>query len=386
MVNRAQEFSNPNEINAFFQKYNASGFVNWFNKNIAGDSNWGIKISNEDNWQKLWANINILFGKKTINLVEFLCMNSVFINETGGKFQSLTENVGSSGHPGISYAFDVIPGTKKSYNTLDTNRTALQLFNDPIYINAHGHKPYGNILKNTTDTRWSGDLFPIGFSGNKDQEVNKSGKTNTFLTEADYYKFRGRGYIQTTGREVYKSLIKFVLSYTGEDPLIKSTRDGWKKIGDDIDDIASHSSNDEWDNLFQKSNSIIANYAAYVHSTLPSVYKNYNIINPNQSDLNLHKSIRKVGLGVSGANSYADTFVKRVIIQLDKLDSMSTDTTKPISETPVAATQSEPGRLETTGQDPTSQVGSDSNITGSLSIVTNLFKPTAKPGPISFNI
>ena len=83
MVNRAQEFSNPNEINAFFQKYNASGFVNWFNKNIAGDSNWGIKISNEDNWQKLWANINILFGKKTINLVEFLCMNSVYLGSPG---------------------------------------------------------------------------------------------------------------------------------------------------------------------------------------------------------------------------------------------------------------------------------------------------------------
>lgn len=44
------------------------------------------------------------------------------------------------------------------------------------------------------------------------------------------------------------------------------------------------------------------------------------------------------------------------------------------------------GRLESTGQDPNSQVGTDIGISGTLASVSNVFKPTIKPEPISFNI
>jgi hypothetical protein len=61
----------------------------------------------------------------SFNLIEFLCLNSIMMNETGGTFKPLIEGLGFSGHPGISYAFDQISNVKLSYNTLNTNKTAL---------------------------------------------------------------------------------------------------------------------------------------------------------------------------------------------------------------------------------------------------------------------
>lgn len=384
MVNRSQEFSGSNDIDKFFTQFNSSGFVDWFNKNISSDSIWGIAIKKQENWHKVWASIKDLFGKSSINLIEFLCINSIIINETGGNFVPLTENVGSSGNPGLSYAFNKISGTKKSYNTLSTNKTALNLFNDPLYIAAHSTKPFGSLLKNTNDHRWDSDVFPIGFSGNPTNETNISGKLNGFIYEADFMKFRGRGYIQLTGRENYKSLINFVKSYTGNNAIINSIKNNWS-THTNIDDIATISTNQQWDDLFQKTDSIVANYACYIHSTLPSQYKNYNIINPNQSDVNLNKSIYNVGLAVSGSSNYAKEFQQRVLLQLKVLDSAPSTPISPTASQAIAFSQEQEGRAETTGQDPSTQTQGN-NITGSISSVTNLFKPTAKPGPISFDM
>lgn len=384
MVNKSQQFSGSNDIDTFFSKFNSSGFVDWFNRNISADSTWGISIKKHQNWHKLWSSINYLFGKSSINLIEFLCINSIIINETGGNFTPLTENVGSSGHPGLSYAFNKITGTKKSYNTLDTNKSALLLFNDPLYIAAHSTKPFGSLLKNTSDSRWEGDTFPLGFSGNPSNETSVSGKLNGFIFEADFMKFRGRGYIQLTSRENYKSLITFVKNYTGNDSIILDIKNSWK-THTNIDDVATISTNQQWDDLFQKTDSIIANYACYVHSTLPGQYKNYNIINPEQSDVNLNKSIYNVGLAISGSVSYAKLFLERVLLQLKVLDSAPNAPISPTASfTPISKSE-EPGRLETTGQDPNSQVQGD-NTTGSISSITNVFKPTIKPGPISFDM
>lgn len=385
MVNKAQEFTGSNDIDNFFTKFNSTGFVDWFNKNISSDSLWGIAIKKPQNWHKVWASVDYLFGKSRINLIEFLCINSIIINETGGSFTPLTENVGSSGNPGLAYAFNKISGTKKSYNTLSTNKDALSLFNDPLYIAAHSTKPFGSLLKNTNDSRWSSDIFPLGFSGNPNHETNISGKLNGFIFEADFMKFRGRGYIQLTGRENYKSIISFIKNYSGNNATINNIKSLWKSHTN-IDDIATISTNQQWDDLFQKTDSIIANHSCYIHSTLPSQYKHYNIINPNQSDVNLNKSIYNVGLAVSGSSTYAKEFQQRVLFQLKVLDSAPSDPISPTASTPLyVSAPEESGRTETTGQDPTTQ-NQGNNITGSISSVTNLFKPTAKPGPISFDM
>ena len=387
----AQQFSNNVDINNFFKQFNADSYVDWFNKNIAKTQYWAkgiaggkgpVPLSKQSNWEIVWANLPIIFGRASVNLVEFLCIVSIMINETGGTFAPFSESVGSSGNPGISYAFNSISGIKSSYNTLNTNWTAYKLFNDPIYISAHGTKPMGSILEKTTDNRWSGDLFPLGFSGHNENETDKSGKTNGFLYESDFMKFRGRGYIQTTGRSNYKPLISYIINYTGNDNTILSVKKAWSSYNGNLDSIASASTNAQWDTLFNGPNFIIANYAVSVHS---SNGHNYNTIDPNQSTVNLQKSIRNVALKIAGGNAkvYADIFLQRVLVQLNLINN-NVNPTQPISPPIVqAATQSVPGRLQSTGQDPNSQVNGD-NITGSLPSLTNVFKPTIKPGPITF--
>lgn len=378
-------FTNNIDIDNFFKQFNSTGFVNWFNTNISSSSVWGYQLINQANWEIVWANLPVLFGRSSINLVEFLAINSIIINETGGKFVPLSEIVGNQGNPGISYAFN--GSGKLSYNTLNTNKTAYALFHDPVYISAHGTKPLSSILKNTTDSRWSGTLFPLGFSGlSVGDETSTNGVKNAFLTEADFFKFRGRGYIQTTGRSNYKPLISYVLNYTGNDSVILSMKNAWSKYNGNLDSIASISTNSQWDTLFKQKNFIIANYAVYIHSSNAG---NYSTIMPNQSVANLNKSIMNVAYKIAGGNatSYANTFLNRVNVQLNLINSYTNGAVPSNVSMPVAAspTQSQ-GRLEATGQDPNSQVGSDTKVTGSLSITTNIFKPTAKPGAISFNI
>jgi len=393
MVNKSQQFSNFSEIDLFFKNYNNSaGFVDWFNTNVSIDKNWfnnslqPITITNQLNWQKTWSNIQILFGKSTINLIEFLSINSIIVNETYGKFSSFTEYVGMDGYPGISYAFDSITNVKQSYNILSTNKTAYALFNDPVYIKVHGHKPFGAILQNTTDTRWNTSTFPLGFYGSIEDETNTSGKTNTFITEADFMKFRSRGYVHTIGRNNYKPIIQFILNYNGDNSIILKYKNSWEIYGVNLDSIASASTNDDWEQLFNNTNSIIPNYAFYLNSILPGKYKNYNIIDPNQSDVNLNKSIRNIALAIAGdtAISYANNFLQRVLIQIDILNQQkqpSTILSNILVETsPISPT---PGILERTGIDPNAQVNSG-NSKAKLNTITNIFPPTAKPDPIKF--
>jgi hypothetical protein len=126
---RSQSFKDVREIDSFFQKLGAKGFVDWFNSNIAGRANWGsVKLQNSSNWTRVWTNAKVIFNKESFNLIEFLSINSIMMNETGGTFTPLSEGLGSSGHPGISYGFDRISGLKLGYNTLNTNKTAYDLF------------------------------------------------------------------------------------------------------------------------------------------------------------------------------------------------------------------------------------------------------------------
>ena len=294
---RTTTFSSVSDIDAFFQKLGSQGFADWFNTKMAGRSNWsGVSLSSPSNWNKFWSNFRIVYGKDTINLIEFLCLDSIVMNENGGLFSPVSEGVnkiGSPGHPGIAYAFDQIfnskgQSIKSSYNTLDTNRKSLDLFSDSTYILAHGSKPFGNILKNTTNTAWGGTIFPTGFATPtpSSKAVDPSGIPNTFITEADFFKFRGRGFVQTTGRGGYKPIISYILSYTGSDSVILNVKKNWSGYDGNLDKIASASTNTQWDDLFQKTNSIIANYAVYTHNKSGGAYAkkgiNYLYIDSNQ--------------------------------------------------------------------------------------------------------
>jgi hypothetical protein len=397
MVNRAQEFSNFNEIDSFFKNYDSTGFVDWFNRYVAtsGNTIWyneggsPIRINKLSNWQIVWNQIPLLFNRDKINLIEFLCMNSIITNETGGTFFPKSESIGANGHPGISYLFDSIPGTKQSYNKLSSNKDALSLFNDPVYKKAHSTEPLSS-LKDSTDIRWAGTTFPQGFSAPQplNNEVTPSGKTNTFLTNADFMKFRGRGYIQTTGRTNYLDLVNFVMNYTGVDVIINKIKNEWKVYAPNLDSIASASLNSQWDELFQKTN-ILACKGVYIHATKSEKINGhiYSIIDPKQSESNLQKAIRFMGKKISGGDAYANKFLQRVLLQLEVLDKKQPNSVAatPVEQTSIVPIQ-EQGRLERTSQDPTSQTGNNSNITGSIPSITNVFGPSIKPGAIVFNM
>ncbi|MEO7313372.1 MAG: hypothetical protein ABIX01_23520 [Chitinophagaceae bacterium] len=157
-LNRAASvtFTNATEIDHFFTRQNVNDFISWFNSNIAKKGFWAkldsrAAVSMADDsmahhrFTQLWNPecIQAIFQKSSVSLLQFLSLQSIINNETGGSVLPLTERVGRTGHPGIAYAFDKIAGVKKSYNTLAGNKTCLQLFNDAQYNGAFQNLPLG---------------------------------------------------------------------------------------------------------------------------------------------------------------------------------------------------------------------------------------------------
>jgi hypothetical protein len=315
-------FAHTAEIDNFFARQNAHDFIDWFNTHVAHTGFWGksgsragISMANDskahDRFDQLWSaeNIRAMFGQDSVSLLQFLSLQSIINNETGGSLLPLTERVGSKGHPGIAYAFDRISGLKKSYNTLPGNKTCFQLFNDSQYNNAFQLLPLGNQLKNTSNAVWAGEAYP------QILPVSTSPAATGYILEADFFKFRGRGYIQTTGRANYLKLVDFVMNYQGDNKVVNRIKTSWAQRSADRDVLATVSSNVEWDDLFQASHTLIPAKSIAIHNSLSGNYLgSINGANPAVAA----SSIRNVGKRISGADSYANLFIGRVtqIIEL----------------------------------------------------------------------
>lgn len=311
------EFRNSAEINVYFNQARGVDFVDWFNREIAGRANWrnrsiGHSPEVKDRFNRIWDCIPAMFGTPTINLIQFVCLISIMINETAGQLSPITERVGKPGHPKIAYAFDRIRPNKRSYNTSPHNRTAYELFNDPDFIAAHGDLPFGVQLRNTTDRRWAGDRYP-----QEDYPTSTDPRVTGFILEADFYKFRGRGLIQTTFRSAYKRIINYVQTNQHTNPIIARYRERWS--GRNLDYVATTSGNNDWNCLFQETDFIIATVAIRLHSIQSGNYLNLPL---NATNLNGtgQGSIYYVGFRVSGGRNYADLFRSRVLQILTFLD------------------------------------------------------------------
>ena len=311
-------FNDASDIDSYFIRKSGRNFISWFNAFLANSGNWGkvgmregLAISNDNlaqnRFNNLWSNesIQAVFGTGRVSLLQFAALQSIVINETGGRLVPLTEAVGRTGHPGIAYAFNKIPGIKKSYNTLPGNRTCLQNFNDLNYNKAFGKLPLADKLKNTVTPLWAGEVYPhetISYSPNP--------SLTGYVLESDFYKFRGRGFIQTTGRSNYAKLIGYVMNYTGNDPVITHIKASWNNLSNNTDALASMSTNANWDDLFQKSNSLIAGRAISVHNESCGRY--LQGIDP-ASQASAEKSLYNMGLRISGGGDYARLFQNRVM-------------------------------------------------------------------------
>jgi len=318
-------FANAQDIDNFFtQQKNGQDFISWFNTNLSKKKFWAdiknnlgkvihaaVVMSHDsmahDRFNRLWSEegIQTIFGKNTVSLLQFLSLQSIFNNETGGSLIPLTEGVGKPPlHPGIAYAFDSIKGTKISYNTMSGNKTCLALFKDANYNNAFQNLPLGSQLKNTTNNIWAGEAYPI-----KTVSTSTNPAMTGYVLEADFFKFRGRGFIQTTGRSNYSSIIDFIMKYTGDDPVINNMRSAWVLRSANTDTLATVSTNAEWDNLFQNTGGLIAAKSIEVHNRLSGDYLGkINGTNPTTAAT----SIRSMGKRISGGDAYADLFLNRV--------------------------------------------------------------------------
>lgn len=287
-------------------------FIDWFNTELAGKDAWKDRPRRQAafppevylRFRQICNQIPEIFGAERINLAQFVSLISIFLNEVGPDLLPMTERVGTKDHPGIAYAFNKIPGIKISYNQAPS-KTAFALFNDKKYIAAHGHLPLADRLKNTTDERWNGMAYPVA-----DFPTSTDPAISGFILEADFYKFRGRGFIQTTWRSNYVELIKFVQAYAGTNSTILRYQVKW--AGLPPDDVATLSTNADWDDLFQNTDLIIPCAAMRLHNKASG---NYLALSTNLDAIigESNGSIFRMGLKISGGKDYANLFRNRVI-------------------------------------------------------------------------
>lgn len=328
------KISNATDIRTLMNNITGQDFVDWFNNNMALKGPFaGKSIVSKSNFELFWNNsIPVLWDNNkngSINFIEFLALNTIIINETGGLFiAKIPEKVNSitkPTSPGIAYAFDRIPGTKKSYNTLTdvSNKTALELFSDFHFKDAHGKLPFGEKatgLRDTTNSKWAGDKFPSDiFLNNLAKAVDPN--SPTFINEADFFKFRGRGYIQVTGRSIYKSIIQFILNYKGQNTKINQYKNLWTSAPflKNLDIIATRTSNTQWDDLFANTELLIAIRSIREHAEGAGRYQYIPDLNTDAGKV-LDK-VLNVARRISGnASEYVELYKNRILIQTDVLD------------------------------------------------------------------
>lgn len=271
---------------------NALPFVQWFNRTLAAQDVWaGKRIQGnnvENNFSIFW---NHYLSETPITLMTFICYMAVFINECDGDLVYKSERFSNRDHPGITYLFDEFPmyyaktkhiWNKKSYNSASLNKVAGDLFNDPIFISAHGKFAAADQVLHTNDEAWWGHRY-------RREMYPYSGVPADCgcILEADFFKFRGRGLIQTTWRVNYKRLVGFISTYNGTDATILRFKEKWRGL--DADTVCTTSCNADWDVIFSQPNQITLCQAIRIHAAdgryLP-LSDDYDVINSsNQSSI-----------------------------------------------------------------------------------------------------
>ncbi|WP_037499896.1 S8 family serine peptidase [Sphingomonas jaspsi] len=261
-------FSDSAGLERFFTQ--AGGFADWFNRTLSGHGPFVrpgrggvLRVPTGDEarerFRRFWDRLDLAYRQPSISLLEFASLMAIVLNETDGNFAGRTESSGRGGggrtdsrghHRGLAYFFDRIelrPGHfKASYNRLSGGRTAGSLFNDPVYIRAHGSLGGADRFAHHGDDDngvWNGDQYPADHVPTDEHVADTA-----FIREADFYKFRGRGIIQTTGRPAYLRLVQTVKTYRGSNPVLTALASAWAAMSDQ--DACTASTNAQWEQLF----------------------------------------------------------------------------------------------------------------------------------------
>lgn len=240
------------------------GFFAWYNSVLAATGAFRHRgraqntATINQHFTQFWDQIPITFSRPQISAIEFCALMSINIQETTGDLTAAPEEMNGQNrpHPGLAYAFDKIAGLKQSYNT-SPNKIAHQLFADPYFLKQHGGLAGSVAVLNNPggiDPAWSGQAWPASYPSTLVDPT-----VNGFVMAADFYKFRGRGVIQTTWRSDYKLLINYILSRAaGGNPVLAALAQKWTAgvsglSGDpQIEAIATISTDADWTSAFSE--------------------------------------------------------------------------------------------------------------------------------------
>lgn len=309
----AERFSSGSDAAAYFESRFRADFIDWFNANCANRGAWQGKalVSSagvKSRFLAFWNNIPVVFDSPSISLIQFAALVAILITEAGPELLPSPELCGREGYPGLVYPFEEIPGVKVSYNSASGNRPAGELFfGDSHFWSAHGHLPPAELVRAIPNLRdeWNTRIYPQHLFPSTLDPAETG-----FIQQADFYKFRGRGFIQTTWRANYRPLVEFVQNYHGANATLARYRSIW--AGMDADVVCTTSTNEDWDTLFEEPELLVACHAMALHNRASGDYLRLSedaVVLASRS--NVPGSLYHMGLRINGGAAYAATFSKR---------------------------------------------------------------------------
>lgn len=300
-----------------------SDFSTFYKSKLANKGNWkGIEPDStfENNLTYIFANENLkaLFnGNGEITIYQFICMVSIILNETRGKLIQVGE--GDLVNAPLSYYFNKNVDKKKaSYNTLTKFNVHYLLNDSSVFKNRYyrTNLEYPSII-DRTDVKWKGEYWPISNSTPplKEPTQPKINDKYTLLAECDFYKFRGRGPVQVTGRGNYAKSLKFLKDNQTALGLNQDVKDilnsygnfkyGNKTEEDKTNVDLSRITNDQLDTIY---NDPKAARTVFNHDSIAALKK----VGTATTIEDFLTKAYAYGLAVSGGDVYASLYVNRV--------------------------------------------------------------------------